>query len=218
MKRVAVLVGIPFLLALLWVSSESKSGHSAEVRITADHPTELRSSVIAAMVGLGGVRVGENTTYDGRGSSRLEFDIPTARLEEALRSLDGLGGTLNRQEVDLTTAAEDSRAVDRSLDEVSDCLDRLGEATTSVACRNALAAARKQLDSASVDLERSRLAVQIDPSGVSNPALVIAIALLCSAALGLGVMLWRSTRHPPEIDLTDFPDFGSDDELHLRRN
>ncbi|MCC6227085.1 MAG: hypothetical protein IT195_11875 [Microthrixaceae bacterium] len=218
MKRAAALVGIPLLLALLWVSSESRSTNTAEVRITADRPTELRTSVIAALVGLGGVRVGEETSYSGRGSSKLAFDVPTARLEDALRSLDGLGGTVTSQRVDLTSAVDDSKRIDTSLGDVSDCLQRLGQGTTSETCRNALAGARKQLESSSVDLERSRLEVQVDPSGVSNPALIIAIALLCSAALGLGVMLWRSTRRPPDIDLTDFPDFGSDDELHLRRN
>ncbi len=218
MKRAAVLVGIPLVLALLWMSSGPRSDSTAEVRITADHPTELRTSVVAAMVGLGGVRVGEETSYDGRGSSKLAFDVPTARLEEALRALDGLGATVTEQRVDLTSAVEDAKGVGASLDLVSGCLDRLGSSTNAQNCRDALGIARRQLDSSSVNLERSRLTVEISPSGVSNPALIVAIALLFCAAIGLGVMLWRSTRRVPEVDLREFPEFGSDDELHLRRN
>lgn len=218
MKRAAVLVGIPLLLILVWVSGGSHSDSTAEVRITADHPTDLRSSVIAAMVGLGGVRVGEQTTYDGRGSSTLNFDIPTARLEEALRVLDGLGATVTSQRVDLSSAVDNAKGVGTQLGDVSGCLQQVGAKTTAEGCREVLDAVRAKLDASSVDLERARLTVEISPSGVSNPALIIAIALLCCAAIGMAVMVWRSTRRPADVDLREFPDFGSDDELHLRRN
>jgi len=170
------------------------------------------------MVGLGGVRVGEETSYDGRGSSTLRFDLPTARLEEALRALDGLGATVTSQRVDLSSATDEAKDVGTRLGDISGCLQRVGSETTAASCREVLDAVRRRLDTSSIDVERSRLTVVISPSGVSNPALLIAVALLCCAAIGLGVLLWRSTRRPPDVDLTQFPDLGSDEELHLRRN
>ena len=76
-----------------------------------------------------------------------------------------------------------------------------------------------QMDGSTVDVAKSELEVRISPSDGSNPLLVAAIFILLLAAVGLTVMVWRSSRLNPELDLRDMGDFPNyDDDAFLRRN
>ena len=221
-KRTALLVGLPAVLLVLWLADQSGSSHSAKVDIVADHPTEFRRTVIATVVGLGGERIGEETSFGGRGASELRFAVPTGRLEEALDALGRLGGEITDQQVDLADASDEARSVADQLDDARRCIDRadVTDPAALAACQADLDQASGRLGSAKVDLATATLAVDIQPTGVSNPALVIAIVLLIAGAIGAAVLVWRMTRirHDDEVDLRDFDDYQSGGDLHLRRN
>jgi hypothetical protein len=220
-KRNALLLGIPAVLLVLLLSEGFGSSHSAEISITADHPAEFRRTVLATVVALGGERTGESTDFAGRGSSTLTFAVPTARLEETLDALGDLGGAVTDQQVDLSSATDDAQSMSDRLDDVAGCLDSAGSSSQAIAeCRADLDAAVGRFDEAGVDLERSELVVDISASGVSNPALVLAIVLLIAAAAGGAVLLWRLWRPsaPSDVDLRDFDEYDGDDDIHLRRN
>jgi hypothetical protein len=220
-KRTVLLLGIPAVLLVLLLSEGFGSSHSAEISITADHPAEFRRTVLATVGSLGGERTGEETSFAGRGSSTLTFSVPTARLEETLEALGSLGGTVTDQEVDLSSASDEAKSMSDRLDDVSSCLESAGSSAQALAqCRADLATATGRFDSAGVDLERSELVVDIKASGVSNPALVVAVVLLIGAAVGGGVLIWRVARPSgrPDVDLREYDEFDGDDDLHLRRN
>jgi hypothetical protein len=220
-KRTALLLGIPAVLLVLLLSEGLGSSHSAEISITADHPTQFRRTVLATVVALGGERTGESTEFGGRGSSNLTFSVPTARLEETLDALGSLGGTVTDQEVDLSSATDEAQSMADQLDEVQSCLDSAGSSAQAIAeCRSDLATATGKFDSAGVDLERSELVVDIEAAGVSNPALVLAVVLLIAAAVAGAVLIWRTTRPGArtDVDLREYDEYDGDDDLHLRRN
>jgi hypothetical protein len=223
-KRTVLLVGVPLVLVVLWMAERTGSEHSAKIDIVADHPTDFRRTVTATVVGLGGQRVGESTSFGGRGSSRLTFEVPTAHLEDALDALGQLGGRVTDQQVDLTDASADATSMSDQLDEVRSCLAEVGTSgdvsNRLSECRSALDQATGRLESSKVDLATSTLDVEIEAAGVSNPALVIAIVLLIAAAIGAAVLVWRMSRGngTAAVDLRDFDGYESDDDLRLRRN
>jgi len=220
-----MLLALPVALAVVWAARSSGGAHSAQVDISADHPTQLRTAVIASMSNLGGIRTGEHTSFDGRGSSELTFDVPTGKLEDALGALDGLGGTVTDQQVDLTDATNQAKDVTSRLGDLQGCLSKVadssgvssGKAALST-CQDDLAAVTTTMGAASVALDRAQLVVRIHPTGVSNPALIVAIILLLGAAAALGALMWRSSRSHEELDLREMTHYDSDDDLHLRRN
>ena len=224
-KRTLMLLALPVALAVVWAVRSTGGDRSAQVDITADHPTDLRTAVIASMSNLGGVRVSEHTSFDGRGSSELTFDVPTAKLEAALGALDGLGGTVTDQQVDLSQATDQAKDVTSRLGDLEGCLSKVSDASSVSSgrsalstCQSDLSAVTSKMDSATVALDRAQLVVRIHPTGVSNPALIVAVILLLGAAAALGVLMWRSSRSHQDVDLREIGQFDSDDDLHLRRN
>jgi hypothetical protein len=220
-KRTALLLGVPAVLLLVLAGQHLGTSHSAEISIAADHPTEFRRTVMATIVALGGERTAEETSFGGRGSSKLTFAVPTARLEDALDALGKLGGTVTDQEVDLASASDQAQSMSDQLDDVASCLSSAGGSSSAVArCRDDLDAATGRFQSAELDLERIELVVDIHPTGVSNPALVVAVVLLIAAACGGAVLIWRTARpsRSEEVDLREYDEFDGDDDLHLRRN
>ena len=221
MKRTVLLLGIPAVLLALLLSEGLGSSHSAEISITADHPTEFRRTVMATVGALGGERTGEETSFGGRGSSHLTFAVPTARLEETLDALGDLGGQVTDQEVDLSSATDEAQSMADRLDDVASCLDSAGGSSQAIAeCRSDLDVATGRLNDAGIDVERSVLVVDIAAAGVSNPALVVAVVLLIAAAVGAAVLIWRFSRpgERSDVDLREFDEYDDGDDLHLRRN
>jgi hypothetical protein len=220
-RKAILLIGIPAVLVAFLVADGVGSSHSAEISITADHPTEFRETVLATVRSLGGDLVGEDTSFGGRGSSKLTFSVPTVRLEQALDALGDLGGQVTDQQVDLSDATAQAQSMSDRLDALRGCLADAGNGDASLSqCRDDLDAASAQLRGAQVDLERSELVVDVEASGVSNPALVVAVVLLIAAAIGGAVLVWRVARPAaaPAVDLRHYDDFEDDDDLHLRRN
>jgi hypothetical protein len=227
-KRLLLLAGLPILLLVVWAAGSASGRDVATVDVTAQNPTELRGGVIARMTQLGGVRIGERSSFTGTGESELRFRLPTARIEDALIALDALGGTVTSQEIDLSGSSETAQSVGRGLDDVQSCLSDLpgvldagAEATSSqiATCQATLDRVSQQVDGATIDVDTSELEVRISPEGGSNPLLVAAIFVLLVAAVGLTVMVWRSSRLRPELDLRDIGDLPNfDDDAFLRRN
>jgi hypothetical protein len=223
-KRTVLLIGVPLVLVVLWLADHAGAEHSAKVDIVADHPTDFRRTVIATVTGLGGRRVGESTSFGGRGSSRLTFEVPTAHLDDALDALGRLGGRVTDQQVDLTDASAKATSMSDQLAEVRSCLAGVGTSGDVSGrldeCRTTLDRATGQLDASKVDLTTSTLDVEVEAAGVSNPALVIAIVLLIAGAIGAAILVWRMSRDTgvAALDLRDFDGYESDDDLHLRRN
>jgi hypothetical protein len=221
-----MLLALPAVLLAVWASQSVGQRDTATIDITADNPTQLRSGVISRMNALGGVRVGEDSTFTGSGSSELRFSIPTAHLEDALDALGSLGGRVTDQQVDLSGSTTDARSVQSGLDRAKRCIDGVsasgGSSSVSAQVDECLASVdqvSQQFDQASVDLATSQLQVRIHPAEHSNPLLVTAIIVLLLAAGGLTVMVWRSSRQAEEVDLRalgEFPDF--DGEGFMRRN
>lgn len=214
------------VLAAWAASSVSSNKGDAEVDISAQHPIQLRGAVVAALNTAGGVRVSENTSYDDGGSSQLTFNVPTARIEEATQSLTTLGGHITDQRIDLSDAADAASGVSQKLTDARTCVDRLAGVQSVAAahqqvtqCRADLATVAGTLGSSKVDLTTSKLVVKISPISGSNPALIVAVALLVIAAIGIAMLLWRTDRFHPNVDVREMAEFeGIGDDLHLRRN
>jgi hypothetical protein len=221
-----MLLALPAVLLVVWASQSVGHGDTATVDVTADNPTQLRSDVISRMGLLGGVRVGEDSSFTGTGSSDLRFSIPTARLEDALDALGSLGGRVTDQQVNLSGSTTDAQSVQNGLDKAKQCIDGVSAtaraSTVSAQVDQCLASVdqvSQQFDQASVNLANSQLQVRIHPAEHSNPILVTAIVVLLLAAGGLTVMVWRSSRATTEVDLrgvSEYQDF--DGEGFLRRN
>ena len=227
MKRKLLLIGVPVIVLAAWAfSSVNTSQGDAEVDISAQHPTQLRDSAVAAVNAAGGTRISEDTKFDDGEASELEFEVPTARIEEATRALSGLGGHVTDQRVDLSAAADAAASVNQKLTDARDCVDRLPAAVSSVAarsqlsqCRTQLANVAGQIGTSKVNLTTSVLVVKITPISTFNPALLVAIILLIVAAVGMGILVWRSDRFRPTVDMRDLAEYESvDGDLHLRRN
>jgi hypothetical protein len=220
-----MLLALPAVLLVVWASQSVGHTDTATVDITADNPTQLRSGVIARLTALGGVRVGENSSFTGTGSSDLRFSLPTARLEDALAALGTLGGQITDQQVDLAGSSDDARSVQNDLQNARNCIDGISGSGGGAAvsdqvnqCLGRVDRVSQQLDQSSVNLATSQLQVKIHPADHSNPLLVAAIVILLLAATGLTVMVWRSSRQSIDVDLRDdeLADFHG--EGFLRRN
>lgn len=221
------MIGVPLVVLAAWAISGTRSTTGdAEVDISAQHPIQLRGAVVAAINTVGGVRIGEDTKFDGGGSSQLKFDIPTARIEEATQSLGTLGGHITDQQIDLSNAADAAAGVSQKLTEARTCVDNLGGVVSSEAARTQLAQCRAdlttvagRLGSSKVNLTTSVLVVKISPISGWNPALAVAILLLIVAAVGLGLLMWRTDRFQPSVDVREMAEYAkADADLHLRRN
>jgi hypothetical protein len=227
-KRLLLLGALPLLLVVVWAADSAGGNDVATVDVVAKNPTELRGAVITRMGQLGGTRIGERSSFSGTGSSELNFRMPTARLEEALIALDSLGGTVTDQEIDISDSSDQAESVGRGIDDIQSCLDGLSGAAGDGAaalneriatCQGTADRVAGQMDGATVDVAQSELQVRISPSDSSNPLLVAAIFVLLLAAVGLTIMVWRSSRLHPELDLRDMGDFPNyDDDAFLRRN
>jgi hypothetical protein len=227
-KRKVLLIGVPLVVLAAWAFSGARGTQGdAEVDISAQHPIQLRGAVVAALNTVGGVRVGEDTKFDGAGSSQLKFDIPTARIEEATQSLGTLGGHVTNQQIDLSNAADAASGVTQKLTEARTCVSTVGAVASSAAAREQLARCSAdlttvagRLNSSKVDLTTSVLLVKISPISGWNPALAVAILLLIIAAVGIGLLMWRTDRfQPPPIDVREMAEYDkADADLHLRRN
>jgi hypothetical protein len=226
-KRKLLLIGVPLIVLIAWgVSSARSTRGDAEVDISAQHPVQLRGAVVAAINSAGGVRVSEDTDYDDGGSSTLKFDIPTVKIEQATQALTALGGRITDQRIDLTNAADQATAVGQKLTDARSCVDGLGSVASSLAaraqltrCRADLATVAGKLGNASVNLTTSALVVKISSISGFNPALIVAILLLLVAAVGIGILMWRTERFRPTVDVREMADYESTDgDLHLRRN
>ncbi len=214
-----MLLALPALLLVVWASQSVGHSDTATVDITADNPSQLRSGVISRMGLLGGVRVGEDSSFTGSGSSDLRFSLPTARLEDALDALGSLGGRVTDQQVDLSGSTTDARSVQTGLDRAKRCIDGVSSTAGAKECLASVDQVSQQFDQSSVNLANSQLQVRIHAAEHSNPILVIAIVVLLLAAGGLTVMVWRSSRAATEVDLRgvgEFQDF--DGEGFMRRN
>jgi hypothetical protein len=226
-KRKALLIGVPLIVLAAWAASSVGGTHGdAEVDISAQHPIQLRGAVVATITAAGGVRVSEDTSYDDGGSSTLTFNLPTAKIEEATRALTTVGGHITDQKIDLSDAASAASGVSQKLTSAQSCVNSLGAAVSSESartqlaqCRSDLAAAAGQLSNSKVNLTTSVLIVKISPISGFNPALLVCIFLLIIAAAGIGLLMWRTERFHPMVDVREMADFESvDDDLHLRRN
>jgi len=226
-KRKALLIGVPLIVVAAWAASSVRGGQSdAEVDITAQHPIQLRGAAVAAITGVGGVNVSEDTNFDDGGSSNLKFNLPTAKIEEATRALAGLGGHITDQRVDLNDAANAANGVSQKLTAAQSCVNNLGAVVSSASaraqlaqCRTELATVAGQLSNSKVNLTTSVLVVKISPVSGFNPALLIAVILLLIAAGGIGLLMWRTERFHPMVDVREMAEFESGEgDLHLRRN
>jgi hypothetical protein len=197
------------------------------VEIDAQDPAQLRGAVLARMSQLGGIRIGETTSFTGAGASELRFRIPTTRLEEAMVALDSLGGNVTSQSLDLSGLADRATTVESGVADLQTCLDGVAgalrvnpaDATERLAsCQTTASRVGNEIDGASLSVDESELEVRIAPSTSSNPVLVAAILLLLAAAVGLSVMVWRAAKAKGEVDLRDIDDFGQFDDPFLRRN
>ena len=218
-------MALPLGLILLWSASNTRTNASASIEITAENPTTFRNTVITEMREFGAVRVGEETSYTGSGSSVLTFRITTDRLEEALISLGGLGGSVVGQTVDIADLSEEAGSLDRSLAGVQRCLNSVGGAIDVATdageqlqrCRESLEAATGSFESA-ISQHESDLEVRVLPATNRNPMVLATIFILLATAAGLGVLVWRTARTRTEVDLRTGSVFELDDEGYLRRN
>ncbi|HKY15398.1 MAG TPA: hypothetical protein VJM33_10785 [Microthrixaceae bacterium] len=228
MKRALLLLALPLGLLFVWAAQNAGSRDAAVVEIDAHDPAQLRGAVLSRLGLFGAVRIGEKSSFTGSGSSELRFRIPTARLEEAMVALDSLGGNVTSQEVDLGETTDRASSVESGVDNLGGCLDDVDAALSSgidaararlAFCQASADEVGREIDGASVDVDESELDVRIHPIGGSNPVLMFAVALLLIAAVGLSVMVWRSTRERSDVDLRDIEEFESyDDDPFLRRN
>lgn len=214
-----MLLAIPIGLAAIWWTSTAPTRESAaEVEIVTDEVVALRGAVIARLGNVGGVRVGEQTDYSGRGSSTLSFTVPTARLEEALVELDQVGGQVTSQRIDLADAEESSSRVERDVADLGTCLEGLagpvGRRDIDAAladlgsCQRRLDSVSRALDTGDSGVADAVLRVHISPASSTNVVLVLAVALLAMALALMAFLTLRSIREERAIDLADDDDVG----------
>ena len=228
MKRILWLVAVPVGLALLWGADAARTPErTAEVRITTDQVTALRGSVIARLQTLGATRTGEHTTFDGQGTSQLDFLLPSEKLEEAMTILGQLGGTVTDQSVTVQTPATD-RTVNDELDKLQGCLADVSDgmnnkAGVSVAAQSDLGACRDRLRRVSADVSTtmppdSLLRVTIAPTDARSPWLTLTIIALILGTIFVTVLTVRASRASRTLDLRLDEQLSRTDELYLRRN
>ena len=231
MKRLALLFALPALLLVIWVGGrQSRDKSAAEVDIATERVTATRGAVINAVAALGGKRITEDSHFGDDGSSELVFHIPTRQLERAIAELDGIGGRVTDQSVDLSETVAEAQGVDDAISGARGCLGEvaslggnhgLSEVKDKVdTCDQALRGAGDAAATATKDLAVASLTVRVHPERSVNPFLVIAALVILVATVSMGAIVVRSTRHPRD-DLVIDDDTGVihlEDDLFLRRN
>lgn len=226
MRRILLLVGLPVVLLAVWKINSTESPTNATVDIDTNKVVELRGAVISRLASVGGVKVGENTSFDD-GNSNLVFKIPTARLEEALAELDVVGGQVTNQRIDVGSADSEAESVGEQLRGVQGCFRGLGGtlANLDTGERNRLADCRQRLDKVSssfdaapTDLSSTDLRVNLHAHDPITWWLTLAVATFVVALIVMGFTTWRSIRRDRVIDLSDDVEVEARDELYLRRN
>lgn len=232
MKRLVILFALPALLLVIWFGGQQRKDESAaEITIATDRVTATRGEVINTINTLGGVRLTEDSTFGDDGSSQLTFRLPTRQLERAIAELNGIGGQVASQSIDLTGTVAEAQGMSDTLGGVRDCLGKVssglgGDAVSTLrdqlqTCDDTLLGATDRAASAPSDLAVARLTVTIQPERSVNPFLVIAALAILAATLVMGVIVIRSTRRPDYDDLGVDDDTGVihlEDDLFSRRN
>lgn len=226
MKRIAWLVAVPVGLALVWGAGSARTpARSAEVALTTDQVSALRTSVIARLQALGAERIGEHTTFDGQGAAELDFQLPTAKIEESLTVLGQLGATVTDQRVAVQTASADQPLAER-LDRLQSCLSDVSEAVptrSANATRSELGACRDRLrqtaaDAASALPPEATLRVTISPVDASSPWMAVTFVALLFGGVFACIAMVRARTASKAIDLRLDEQLSRTDELFLRRN
>jgi len=227
-KRVLTLLGLPVLLGLVWWSGSAKGpGATAEVAIDTTEVTQVRGDVIDRLTALGATKVGEDTAYGDESQSKLRFRIPTVRLEEALAGLDGIGGTVTAQRVQLADVDAAADGVADELAGVGTCLEALSDdvgrssadATRRLEqCRERLTATDQRLTEVPDVAGDAVLSVDISRTSTTSAPLIVAVVLLGVVLATMAYLTLRSTRGPI-VDVTEpRRDRLATDELYERRN
>ena len=227
MRRILLLVGLPLLLIVIWrFDSSSGPSTNATVEIDTNRVTELRGAVISRLVGVGAVKVGEQTSFDD-GNSELTFKVPTARLEEALAELNNVGGQVTSQKVDLSSADQQAESVSDQLSGIEGCFGKVAGALAALdrhsrdqmaTCQQKLRDVNSSFGSAKADLETTQLRVTLHAHDPITWWLTLAVAFFVIALGVMGFTTWRSIRADRMIDLSDHDEAAPRDELYLRRN
>ncbi len=231
MKRLVVLFALPALLLVIWWGGrQSRDQSAAEIDIATERVTATRGAVINTVSALGGRKVVEDSHFGDDGSSELVFQLPTRQLERAIAELDGIGGRVTDQSVDLSDTVAQAQGVDDAISGARGCLgevaklggsDGLSEVKDKVdTCDRALAGAGDAAATATKDLAVARLTVRVHPERSVNPFLVIAALVILVATLVMGAIVVRSTRQGRDDFVID-DDTGVihlEDDLFLRRN
>lgn len=226
MSRIVKLLLLPAAVGLVWWMGTFHDSPSATVDLVTTKVTALRGTVINRMQQLGAIRTAEQSHFGDDGTSELRFRIPTARVEEAIVTLDQLGGRVTDQDVELASAVDDATTLDDRLGTLGDCLDNVeraatggtgGIATKAAGCRQTLTAITDT--TAATASSSTELAVRIHPERSVNPFMVAGALVMLAATVAMGVIVLRSTRTRRNIDLRDDAElFDLDDEIYLRRN
>lgn len=231
MKRLVVLFALPALLLVIWWGGrQSRDQSAAEIDIATERVTATRGAVINTVSALGGKKVVEDSHFGDDGSSELVFRLPTRQLERAIAELDGIGGRVTDQSVDLSDTVAQAQGVDDAISGARGCLgevaklgagDGLSEVKDKVdTCDRALEGAGDAAATATNDLAIARLTVRVHPERSVNPFLVIAALVILVATLVMGAIVVRSTRQGRDDFVID-DDTGVihlEDDLFLRRN
>ncbi len=230
MRRLALLIGLPVLLLVMWSAGEGGSPKGAvQVGIETSDVSGSRSAVISRLAGIGGVRTAEDTEFDDSvaTSSELTFDIAVMRIEEAIAELADVGGSLTSTKLDITSAGSDARSVDQSLTAVQNCLagvatdlsaNTAGAAEALDACESEVRSLGDRVAGVGSPLETTELTVVITPRSNGSAALFWAVGALALVLAVMAYLTLRSARANDLIDISD-PDLSRfDRELQSRRN
>ena len=201
------------LLVMWWVSTSASPDSAAEIEVVTDNVAALRGTVIARMTAVGGVRVGEDTSYSGQGASTLEFRVPANRLEDALTELGDVGGQVTSQRINMDTASDSADQLKRELSGLDACLEDLsrvvarGDAGAVAAdlgsCQRRLDTLTSSVTDAGAEISDVAVRVRISPASSTNLLLILAIAIMAVALATMMVLTLRTIREERTIDLSD---------------
>lgn len=211
-------LGLPLFLLVVWFGGQDRApSATADVSIDSNHVSALRKLVVAKMTELGATKSGEVTSFEDGGSSRLTFNVPPRRLEEALDALDQAGGKVTETKVQLDDLSSEADSISSSLDGVGGCLGsiaaHLDGAVISPAvraaankdlasCREQITAVTERMDASPESAQDARVNVTISEPSTTSPILIAAVTLLAIALAAMAYLTVRSTRLDV-IDVTD---------------
>ncbi|HBX78634.1 MAG TPA: hypothetical protein DEG43_13395 [Acidimicrobiaceae bacterium] len=220
---------MPTAIGLLMYSRGLSTGSSnAVVEVEASQVLEVRSTIISRLTNVGAVRVGEETSYESRGTSTVTFNIPALRLEEALIEIQQSGGAITKQKIDLEALTSSAEGITTELDRLSGCL---GSASTAIddanattisqtltTCQNQLAKVDESMQQAPGQGENAQLTVKIRPPGSNNLVIWLALAVLIGLLVGIVLLIRRAGIAVRQVvDITDDPS-DRERDLFLGRN